>query len=379
MPSIRVSALSVFGAIVIACAVFPGVNRTAFCCPVRQPIPLRQLYNHSDRIVVGRWGTSRVIKTVDEDLLLRTALHVSTTVKGSADEPVVFVERWLWTSTSMAESSSAKGDKVLAFLTRGEDGAYSVLDLLHGLKELSDSQLTTYLERISELAQIMEGGKPDPDDLVEWLVRCAEETATRWEGTYELNLSASIAFDSANSEEETTVDDKEDPEGDEEASEADAEPGINSATEAEEVGVDEEENLISSFAMLLTDSQKHRLVEALTKSDALEEGERLLIELASRWNDPRLVPFLFSHLQPAADGPPYLAEQIMEVVARVLGDKILTKLSEEYSELVLDTSESDGEQAAQADSAGSSNSTFISRKNAILERFRARAEKKLKR
>jgi len=379
MPSIRVSAFSVVGAIVIACAVFPGENRIALCCPIQAPMPLRQLYNQSDRIVVARWGASRVIETVDESLRLMTALHVSSTVKGSNDELVVFVERWVWTSASLAENTSAKGDKVLAFLTSGEDGVYSVVDLRYGLKELSDSQLTTYLERISELAQIMEGGKPDSADLVEWLVRCAEEPATRWEGAYELNLSASIVFnDSANSEEDVNgLDDQEDPEGDEEASEADAEPGIN--TEAEEVGVDEEENLISSFAMLLTDSQKHRLVDALTRSNALEEGERQLIELASRWNDPRLVPFLVSHLRPVADGSSYVAEQIVKVVARVLGDKTLSRLSEEYSELVPDTGESDGEHGAEADTADPSNKTFISRKNAILEKFRARAEKKLKR
>jgi len=131
--------------------------------------------------------------------------------------------------------------------------------------------------------------------------------------------------------------------------------------------------------MLLTDSQKHRLVDALTRSNALEEGERQLIELASRWNDPRLVPFLVSHLRPVADGSSYVAEQIVKVVARVLGDKTLSRLSEEYSELVPDTGESDGEQGAEADTADPSNKTFIGRKNAILEKFRARAEKKLKR
>lgn len=101
------------------------------------------------------------------------------------------------------------------------------------------------------------------------------------------------------------------------------------------------------------------MVDALTTSDAMGIGERLLIELASSWNDPRLVPFLVSQLRRATDSPPYPAEEIMDVVASVLGAKTLASLSEQYSELGSGGSESDDEQSAQSDSAGPSSSISL--------------------
>jgi hypothetical protein len=350
-------------------------------------MPLRVLYNQSDRVVVARVGDSRVVETGDNYLRLRTTLHVSSTVKGSDGERTVFFEGWA-TRESLDSGAYSKGDEVLVFLTRrhnGSDailderyGSDAILDERYGLKKLSGSDLKIYLQRISELATIMESGKPDPADLVEWLVRCTEEPATRWEGAYELNLSASMVSDVfADPEVDSdSLEGEEEGEGEEEYSEEEDE--AVSAVEGEEVDVDEETPLISTFAMLLTESQKSRLVDALITSDEVGEGELLLIELSSSWNDPRLVPFLVSRL-PAAGSAPYLAEQIMDVVSRLLGDKMLIRLSEQYGEAGADTSLKDDEQTTQSDNAGASDTTVNDRRNTIMEQFLARAEKRLKR
>lgn len=76
-----------------------------------------------------------------------------------------------------------------------------------------------------------------------------------------------------------------------------SEANIGYAAEDEKPPVNDEAKLNSTIAMLLTESQKYRLVDALTTSREIWEGERLLIDLASRWNDSRLEPFLVSQLR----------------------------------------------------------------------------------
>jgi hypothetical protein len=121
--------------------------------------------------------------------------------------------------------------------------------------------------------------------MVEWLVRCAEEPATRWEGAYELRVSASRAPNYAEDREvsATRLDYITVSEG--------KEPEVRSNDQAEDTLVEENSN---AFALQLTETQKHRLVDAIIMSDQVGSGDTLLIELASRWNDPRLDSFLAS-------------------------------------------------------------------------------------
>lgn len=366
----RVSVLLVSAAMVIGCMVFPERYQIALSCPAPPPMPLRALCDQSERIVVGRFGASRVIKAEGDSLLLRTALHVSSTIKGKDDAPIVFYEHWVWTNDALTTNDYSKGTNVLAFLTRAEGEPYSIFDQRYGLKELSDSDLKSYLQRISELAKITESGNPDPADLVEWLVRCAEDPATRWEGAYELNISASMAEDSADSEEDAKAIDED------EASEEDDRPDINSPAEDQEAEVDEEENLVSTFALLLTESQRTRLVDALIASEKTGVADSDLISLASRSNDPRLVPFLVSQLRRETGGEFYVIHQMMDVVARALGDKTLASLALKYSE---SDAGADDEEAPQPDSAIAPDAAAADTKKAVLQSFLERVQKRLRR
>jgi hypothetical protein len=372
MLNTRVSTKLACVATVVVFMVFADLVPVAMGCPPPPPMPLRALYNQSVRIVVARVGASKMIRTDDEYLVVRTALHVSSTIKGKDDQTVIFWEHYVWNEDPVVSPDYSSGDTVLVFLTRLEDeGEYTILDQTYGIKRLADAALKVYLQRISEPAKIIEGSKPDASDLVEWLVRCAEEPATRWEGAYELDLSASMLFDdSANSEQ-----DEETPDDGEESGEDQSE--THAAEPVQEPEVDEEQNLLSAFAALVTESQRSRLVDALINAANIEEGDLDLMSLVSHWNDPRLVPFLVSQLRNKVDSPPYVAQQMMEIVAEALGDKRLTSLSERFAELPNNATSADHEQATQTETEAA-HDAVVDKQKEVLHKFLARVEKKLK-
>src|SRR5262249_21666665 len=78
------------------------------------------------------------------------------------------------------------GTEVLLFLKKNESGEYYTHTPSYGAKTLELPQIEVYKKRIQEMQRIM----THPDGLdkyletVEWLVACAENEATRWEGVY---------------------------------------------------------------------------------------------------------------------------------------------------------------------------------------------------
>src|SRR5262249_28146899 len=63
---------------------------------------------------------------------------------------------------------------------------YEIEDASYSVKKLSETALQSYQQRIEELRVIEGTGKGAQEDIVEWLVRCAENPATRWEGAFEI-------------------------------------------------------------------------------------------------------------------------------------------------------------------------------------------------
>ncbi len=169
--------------------------RRALACPVEiPPQTLRTLYKHSDRIVVARVGHTELVERDEHSSQVRTALHVARNVKGKDEGPVVFVHHTTWDEDGVEKPGTYKqGEQLLVFLERSDEeegrAGYTVDNADFGVKKLSDDDLKVYLARIDELAGIEGRQPPDKAALVEWLVRCAEEPATRWEGAYELMVS----------------------------------------------------------------------------------------------------------------------------------------------------------------------------------------------
>jgi hypothetical protein len=72
-------------------------------------------------------------------------------------------------------------------------------------------------------------------------------------------------------------------------------------------------------------------MNALLKSETLDvDGDVDLIELARRWNDPRLLAFLMGYLHRSSETAPTQVADAMEAVTEILDDQKVTALFEHY-------------------------------------------------
>lgn len=333
----------------------------AAACPVEPPKPLRMLYVESERVVVARAGESRRVPGEHEQYQRRTIFDVSENLKGDPGENRIEVAHWV-SEDAHFPGNFRGGETLLLFLKPNDEGSgYFVNDMRYGAKKLSDDALKVYVKRIEELAYIVSQPEPSKSELTEWLVRCAEEPATRWEGAYELATSRTIAeYEVENKKEEALVkaraaasasegssnveaasDEREAvPDGEDASTEsAEAAPGDETvaAETGEEVVVTETlwgfgTDIDASIAAGLNEEQKKRLADALFSADKLGEGEMALVQLVKNWEDERFAPFVLNYLRGVEEDPPYQAAEMLTALAYGLKDDSLIKLSTEYIE-----------------------------------------------
>ncbi len=366
----------------VASLLHPVTTPPASACPVAPPTPLRMLYKRSERVVVARAGHSEPDKTSNDDSYRRTTFHIGESLKGGHGESTLKVVHYTNPETPEFVGNFKKGDRLLLFLNyNDEQNAYWVNDMRHGAKKLSDEDLKIYLTRIEELSAILLKEKPDEQEIVEWLVRCAEEPATRWEGAYELYVGYSMARDAANAAGNNNSEDDDEEEAKEEGEAGESEEveeaeeqalEVEEATEAVGPAVETEEvvetetltevplsveanadegtttevqqinitmfrrvgmygtDIAPESVAALTPDQKTRLANALFRADKIDEGETTLLEIVKGWGDERLVPFLTNHLRNLEKDPPYFTTELMSVLAETLKDKTLERLVENY-------------------------------------------------
>lgn len=391
----------------------------AAACPVELPSPLRVLYLSSERVVVARAGEPVPVEGAEVQVARKTPFEVTESLKGDGGEKQLYVYHYNWNDSADGPTNFRRGDTRLLFLRRGEDekqDGYYVTDARYGAKKLSEADLKVYLKRIEELQWVMRTGKPDPDELLEWLVRCAEEPATRWEGAYELAMSAAavaqeeagrrgesgveeVSDETEASDEEdkaldaelgieseddsadageTEADDSADEVSDEAEAEAEAGVEAESAGEADgEAGesaavetTDESEGLSSievyqrgfvslylgaSVIKRLNAEQKERLASALYGAETVGLGEIELVEVVAGFDDARLAPYLVKQLRKLVDDPSYEAERLAYALGVALKDKQVARLAQKYSENAPyydPPEETEGEEAEDGVTAG---------------------------
>jgi hypothetical protein len=363
-PSARLVLLVLTFVFVAAVAAFVCVEPPASsACPVVLPKPLRVLYRESTLVAVGRVVGSVAVETGEGSTPMKTSLQLSSLLKGESKERVVHLYHYAW---GEADESSpkvlAKDDVLLVFLMPGEDGdGYVPADYERGVRKLPPDDLKVYVSRLEELASIMRSKKPDAAALTEWLVRCAEEPATRWEGAYELAPETMLfeepkksgagageggAADTGRIVEAARTDGqqtKPDADAAESAAAITTVDAARSNVVSESGGRVEPGEKIHplakakaeeemDFTALLTPAHKERLTLALLSAEELEAGEQMLLRLVGNWKDARLVPFSLKHLARMADNPPYHAEDLMRIVAYTHGDPTLIKFATDYRE-----------------------------------------------
>ncbi|HJQ69534.1 MAG TPA: hypothetical protein VKA70_11200 [Blastocatellia bacterium] len=268
-------------------------------------IPLRQLYERSDLVVVARASKSVKVKTEGEAIMIKTRFTVSSTHKGAQPKRAIDIYHWDY---GQEDGAYSNGGKLLLFLKNRQNKGYEPIDRIRGAKELPEADLQIWLQRIDELAAMISKGSPGREEIVEWFVRCAEHATTRSDTFWDLERSAD-----ALPEEEP----------------ADASHGED-AEEATELESDEEDTGKQLFARLLTAEQRERLTQALLMIETIDEKDLKLINLVRRWDDGRLLPFLLWHLRRMEDNPPRVATGIIGSIAELLNDEAVTKAYDRY-------------------------------------------------
>ena len=147
----------------------------------------------------------------------------------------------------------------LVFLERDDEGRFFTYALSYGAKTLGDEGLEVYVERVREQLAIerIEDETEKRNAQVEWLVRCAEHPATRWEGAYELW-----------------------PAGDHSA----------------ETDQYHENYGRPEFHRALSTAQRIRLLDALIAGKSTNEADRCVEQLLLADSDPDMVPPLVERL-----------------------------------------------------------------------------------
>ncbi len=375
MPRIRRALAPVLlAAAALACAF--ALERALACPIMAQPQTLRVLYQHSSRVVVADVGKSEVLATEGTMRFVRTSLDVKEDLKGSGERFVNFYH-WepgrdefdgrsiiLITSSLRIRPQLKQGERFLFFLERREAGdGFEVNDEGHGIKSLADDELKVYRERIKELAAITREGTEDKAAITEWLVRCAEEPATRWEGAYELERSAvAVRWEKAKAASAGTVEaDKEGEASDEASAEEEAEEAGDeeSAEESDEEEAEPEEEATPvatpdasatptppslwrplalrftppdpTLVPLLDAGQKRRLADALYGAREMGPGETALLHLVKDFGETAFPVFVISQLCRVEDDPPYEAGSWLHALASSLDNKELVAVAEAYA------------------------------------------------
>jgi hypothetical protein len=299
----------------------------------RVPQPLRILYKNSDRVVVAVVG-KRTVASRDGSNLTKIPLNVLRTIKGDGHKPALDV---VYTRLDhMNQGYLVEGETVLAFLQRNDASTSESSSLTYALasdpqpvKQLSAADLQAYVQRLDELRAIIGNSESQPADIVDWLVRCAEDPRTRHEAAYELVASIRRAYWKADSE--------------------------RRAQAGERIRAPRDEEPF--YADLLTDEQRSRLTDAVLESEELGEGEFELIEVLSRWNDSRLLSFLVAYLKRQQESAPREIDRIMKFIADSLNRDDLKKLLREYVENAsyedLDTDEDAADLGAESEEVSS--------------------------
>lgn len=341
-------------------------------CPVDIPETLLALYRTSDAIYIGTYDKiteHEVIEDTTERTILNTKRHfdISSTLKGEPRKLLTldetdyryknFTEPPPGASDDVAapavEADEAEeaspeeydlyrspvlnlGDRVLLFLRNDPDS--DGLMLAHyrdGIKKMVDrDRLDAYETRIRELNSIFSEKKVDNAAIVDWLVRCAHDPFTRWEGAFELQRSFQELDWRLRQEQERN---EQAAEGNTAGSEqTGAGPGGPGGE-----GVEVEEFDRSVYARLLTDGHKQELINTLvdmqTVSDGkkihrITPGDRALINVVTNWGDSRFARFLLDRIQAAPDDP-YFVSELMSTVANIIGDEQLQSIASRYSEV----------------------------------------------
>jgi hypothetical protein len=353
------SAASIF--VLISTMILPPAV-AARRCGERMPVTLLALYRGSEAIYVGRYEKTEdgepTEVTADYTVVpIKKHFSISSALKGEPRKMFTLEDtEYRYVNQEIAAEESEHdgeeidgeqlkpGDSVLLFLKKSEESELLELtDFSDGIKKMTPDKLASYEARIRELIGLFSAEKPNHSQIVEWLVRCAEDPNTRWEGTFELLQS----FQNMDWQEERAK----------QAEEKSAEPGSEETGEYEPEVPKEFDTGDPNFARAVTDGDKQALSNILLNRERSETsdgapartlGDRELVELVKRWGDSRVAANLVEQLRLDSSDANSSAE-LMGSIASMLRDDQLSSVSEEYANIQWESDDADvasGDQAS---------------------------------
>ncbi|WBV54088.1 hypothetical protein [Chryseobacterium gambrini] len=163
-----------------------------FAYPI-SPMPLRKLIIESENIVYGEVLDIKSNKKVKEHDWLKSeivVLKIYDVLHGNIKSGQIIE---VYTSSEISCPAPAyyeKGKLTLAFLYKEKkEDRYSTHSLSYGSKTLEKEEYSVYKKRILEMQNILKIKNEEEKHAktVDWLVECALQKPTKWEGTYELS------------------------------------------------------------------------------------------------------------------------------------------------------------------------------------------------
>lgn len=153
------------------------------------PRPLRKLVKESKYIVFASVIKIEKNVTGEDWHSAKATLVIKETLQGKIKHDTISVF-FAPNMVCPAPANYTKNSTVLAFLYKKQDGkGYFTHALSYGSKTINQEAYLVYKKRIQEMQSILKIKNKVERDLktVDWLVACASNKYTRWEGTYELS------------------------------------------------------------------------------------------------------------------------------------------------------------------------------------------------
>jgi hypothetical protein len=267
-----------------------------FAYPIT-PRPLRKLIIESENILwakvleVGQTKADKKNSNIwERDYAMIQIIEV---LKGNLKETAVKV---YFCSGMICPAPGVfyEGEQVLAFIDkRDKEDGFEVHALSYGVKHgLFPEGYEVYKTRIREMQKLQEecDTRKKDEQTLEWLVKCAENPITRWDGVYELS------------------------------------------PESDFMSYYDRENSIRKDIFLNT-RQRQRLYDAFFATDTLDYSDMALVDMVTGINDKALLDHLKTGLLNINEENYWTAQYIMERIVQLTGNIDLEKLLKEFDQV----------------------------------------------
>lgn len=254
------------------------------------PRPLRKLINEAELIIQGKVIFTGVINTPGSAYDIDYALiKVEEVIQGKIQADTLKVQ--FYSNLANPEPPVYRtGEEVIAFLDKDKKNeTYNTHALSYGLKHFTNKEgIHVYKQRILEMQfiNILANGREKDKAIVEWMVRCATNKYTCWEGLYELTPQSYFISDF-------------------------------------------ETEFIRNESFLNT-SQRHEIFDALMNKNELTYADIGFFDIALGINDDLMLEKLKKTMEKIKPEDPQFAVAIMERILKLTGDIKLERLYNEY-------------------------------------------------